>query len=386
MKQKRMRKGFSIVCAMTRKSHGLGFKNRLPWPKIKEDMDYFYSTTTMTNDCNKMNSVIMGRNTWESIPEKFRPLPNRLNIVVTSNPDKIPTIHRSQSTNDTPIIGVNSLDQALNHSYNTKYIENTFVIGGQKICEDAIQRMDCSKLFLTYINKEYESDVFFPKIPKWMNLSNSNKVVTTKGIELDFETYDSIADPESDEIQYTNLLKDIIENGESKDGRNGQVISLFGPQHTFDLQKGFPLLTTKRMFFDGVIKELIFFLRGETDANILSNQGVRIWDGNTSREFLDSRGLNHCIDGDLGPMYGYNFRAFGAPYEGCDKSYVGKGYDQLWHLVNSLVNDPNSRRHLMTTYNPATVKESVLAPCHGLTIQFNVRSNGELDCKMYQRS
>jgi dihydrofolate reductase/thymidylate synthase len=362
---------------MTEKTRGIGFKNRLPWPKLKADMEFFASITTKTASSDKLNAVIMGRHTWDSIPPKFRPLPNRLNVIITS------TLKQLQDHKDTVYVG--SLDQALQYCYSSAVIEDTYVIGGQQVYADAINRLDCSKLLLTKVDGDYECDRFFPNVPGWMRLTDSKRVVSD-GISLNFETYDNIADPNSDELQYTALLKEIVETGESKDGRNGKTLSIFGPQHIFDLQKGFPLLTTKKMFFDGIVKELIFFLRGETDANILSNQGVKIWNENSTREFLDSRGLKHYKVGDIGPMYGFNFRFFGAPYEGCDANYASKGYDQLWHLVNSLVNDKNSRRHLMTTFNPATVSQSVLAPCHGLTIQFNVRSTGELDCKMYQRS
>ena len=368
-------KTFRIICAMTARTKGIGFENELPWPRIKEDMDFFSYTTTKTVGADRLNAVIMGRQTWESIPSRFRPLPNRLNVVITS---------KSVEANDRTVY-VSSLDQALDYCYNSTIVEDTYVIGGQRVYTDAINRPDCSKLLLTKINAEYECDRFFPNIPGWMRLSGARNVMSD-GISLSFETYDNVADLESDELQYTALLKEIMDHGESKDGRNGNVLSIFGPQHTFDLRKGFPLLTTKKMFFDGIVNELLFFLRGDTDANILSSQGVKIWNENTTREFLDSRGLKHYRVGDIGPMYGFNFRFFGAPYEGCDADYTGKGYDQLWHLMNLLVNDKNSRRHLMTTFNPSTVSQSVLAPCHGLTIQFNVRANGELDCKMYQRS
>jgi len=368
-------KRFRIICAMTEKTRGIGFKNQLPWPKLKADMEFFANVTTKTVSPDKINAVIMGRQTWESIPLKFRPLPNRLNVVITSK--------QFQDANNT--VYVTSLDRALQYCYDSTVVEETYVIGGQQVYADAINRLDCSRLLLTMVGNDYECDRFFPNIPGWFRLTDSKKAITDE-VPISFDTYDNIADPTSDELQYNGLLKEIVETGESKDGRNGKTLSIFGPQHTFDLQKGFPLLTTKKMFFDGIVKELIFFLNGETDANILSNQGVKIWNENTTREFLDSRGLKHYKVGDIGPMYGFNFRFFGANYEGCDASYAGKGYDQLWHLINSLVNDKNSRRHLMTTFNPAMVSQSVLAPCHGLTIQFNVRATEELDCKMYQRS
>lgn len=353
-----MSKTFKIICAVDRNG-GIGFKNQLPWPKIKEDMKYFREITTKTTDQNKQNAVIMGGKTYESIG---RYLPDRINFIVSK-------------------IYNQPLDHTLDVCHRTEQIENIFVIGGEQLFTEAIQRLDCSEIYVTRIDKEYECDRYFPKIPSWFSLLSSRSEN-----DLTFEVYKNIADPTSDEKQYLSLLKEIIETGEDKDGRNGKTLSIFGPQHVFDLQKGFPLLTTKKMFFSGIVKELLFFLKGQTDSNILSNQGVKIWEGNTTREFLDKRGLTNYKVGDIGPMYGYNWRHFGHKYEGCENNYENQGYDQLYHLIDSLIRDRNSRRHLLTTYNPAVVSESVLAPCHGIAIQFNVRANDELDCKMFQRS
>jgi dihydrofolate reductase/thymidylate synthase len=372
-----MKKSFSVVLAYEKMDRGIGFCGRLPWFRIKEDMIHFTNITSSTTHSDKMNCVIMGRKTWDSLPDSSKPLPGRYNLVITSNPDKIP--------DDCMVRGVVSLDQALNYAYNHPMIDQTFVIGGQQTCDQAFNRTDCSKLHLTMIDGMYESDTFMPPIPRTMILRGQESVMTGVGISIVFQTFENISDPESDETQYTDLLKDIIKNGEIKHGRNGMTRSLFGPQHTFDLEKGFPLLTTKRMFFSGIVKELLFFIRGETNSNILSDQGVRIWEQNTTREFLDSRGLDYQA-GDMGPMYGYNWRHFGTEYKGCASDHTGQGFDQLSQLIESLTQDPGSRRHLLTTHDPSTVGQSVLAPCHGLTVQFNVRSTGHLDCKMYQRS
>lgn len=382
-----LRNSFSIVAAMLRCNRGIGFKNTLPWPRIPEDMNYFSKlTTNNNNNIIKINSVIMGRKTWESLPKIAKPLRSRINIVVSRNPEFKKSI--SKNIFDPFVYVTSSLDDALKLSYSKPWIGNTFVIGGEQIFNEAIERTDCSKIYLTQIdmhNSNIECDKFFPKIPRWMKLDKT-KQIRKENYTLDFEKYVNIFDPFSNEMQYLMLLKEIIDKGELKYGRNGGVKSIFGSQHIFDLKDGFPLLTTKRMFFDGIVKELLFFLKGHTDSKILSSDGVKIWDENTTREFLDSRGLTDYNTGDMGPMYGYNWRSFGYPYEGCDKDYSGKGYDQLWHLINSLINDKNSRRHLLTTYDPSTVDQSVLAPCHGLIIQFNVTNNNELDCKMYQRS
>ncbi len=154
------------------------------------------------------------------------------------------------------------------------------------------------------------------------------------------------------------------------------------------------------MTFKTIVKELLFFIQGDTDAKKLNAQGVHIWNKNTSKSFLQSRHLKYEL-GDMGPMYGFNWRHFGAKYNGCNVNYGGQGYDQLRVLLESLTRDPNSRRHLMTTFDPSTVELCVLYPCHGLTIQFYVDfdndfdpkcnptyelNKGKLSCKMYQRS
>lgn len=187
------------------------------------------------------------------------------------------------------------------------------------------------------------------------------------------------------ELPYLQLVHDVCMNNiSSRMTRNAITISTFGPQLEFDLEKGFPLLTTKKMFWKGIINELLFILRGDTDATILKNLGINIWNDNTTREFLDSRKLDYKV-GDMGPMYGYILRHQGLKYEGCDKKHEG-GYDQLLNVINLLKNDPTSRRIMMTTFDPSQVEHSVLAPCHGLLIQFYVDNKGLLSCKMTQRS
>jgi len=182
------------------------------------------------------------------------------------------------------------------------------------------------------------------------------------------------------EQQYIDLVKKILEEGELRDARNGRVYSVFGGQHTFDLREGFPLLTTKKIFYRGVIEELLFFIRGSTQTKELEARGVNIWRENTSREFLNSRGLFDYAEGEMGPMYGFNWRFFGGKYP------TGEGgYDQFEELVRGLRSDPHSRRHLLTTYDPTRLSESVLPPCHGLITQFYV-SSGVLHCHTYQRS
>jgi thymidylate synthase len=141
-----------------------------------------------------------------------------------------------------------------------------------------------------------------------------------------------------------------------------------------DISKSFPLLTTKRVFWSGVAEELLFFISGKTDTKILEEKGVNIWKGNTSREFLDKRGLQHLEEGEYGKSYGYQWRHFG------DK------VDQLQELIDGIKKDPYSRRHYMTAWNPLELDNIPLPACH-LSCQFYVSpKNNKLSCQVYMRS
>jgi thymidylate synthase len=145
-----------------------------------------------------------------------------------------------------------------------------------------------------------------------------------------------------------------------------------------------PLLTTKRTFWRGVVEELLWFLRGSTNGNELTAKGIHIWDGNGSREFLDQRGLTHREVGDLGPVYGFQWRHFGARYVDMYTDYTNQGVDQLADCVWKIKNTPDDRRIIMSAWNPVDLDLMALPPCH-MFFQFYV-ANGELSCQMYQRS
>lgn len=161
--------------------------------------------------------------------------------------------------------------------------------------------------------------------------------------------------------------------------------SIFGAQMRFDLRNDtFPLLTTKKTFFRGIAEELFWFIKGSTDAKILQDKNVRIWDGNSSREFLDKSGFHDRREGDLGPVYGFQWRHFGAKYTTCDDDYAGQGIDQLNDVINRIKSNPNDRRIIMSAWNPVDIPQMALPPCHCL-VQFYV-ANDELSCQLYQRS
>jgi thymidylate synthase len=196
------------------------------------------------------------------------------------------------------------------------------------------------------------------------------------------------------EYAYLDVLRRVMEEGEIRSTRNGQTRSLFSLKMDFSLrgENGepiIPLLTTKRVFWKGVIEELLWFLRGDTDAKKLSSKGVKIWDGNSSREALDAKGLTDYEEGDCGPIYGYQWRHFGAEYCGPGKTFLGEGVDQLGNCIELLKTDPLSRRIFMSAWNPTDLDKMCLPPCH-VSYQFYVSGlrdgQGKLYCLMNQRS
>ncbi|MCV9960973.1 thymidylate synthase [Pararhizobium sp. BT-229] len=165
--------------------------------------------------------------------------------------------------------------------------------------------------------------------------------------------------------QYLDLLRHVMENGSDRGDRTGTgTRSVFGYQMRFDLSEGFPVLTTKKLHLRSIIYELLWFLNGDTNIAYLKENGVNIWN-----EWADE-------NGDLGPVYGYQWRSWPTP--------DGGHLDQITNLVEGLKTNPNSRRHIVSAWNPALVDEMALPPCHCL-FQFYV-SDGKLSCQLYQRS
>ena len=197
-----------------------------------------------------------------------------------------------------------------------------------------------------------------------------------------------VANDSLEEHQYLNLIRNIIDNGTWEEGRNGKTKSIFGHSMRFSLANGkIPILTTKKTAWKTCLKELLWFIRGETDNKLLQDQGVHIWDGNSSREFLDSRGLTSNPEGILGPIYGRQWRQFNAPYDNETGKATGQGIDQLQQIIDQL-KDPEQRfgrRLIMTAWNPCQLDEMALPPCH-IMCQFNVHDGNKLSCAMYQRS
>ncbi|KAI9845469.1 MAG: Thymidylate synthase [Thelocarpon superellum] len=221
-----------------------------------------------------------------------------------------------------------------------------------------------------------------------------------------------------EEHQYLNLIRDILASGEHRPDRTGTgTLSIFAPPPLkFSLSTAqhaiLPLLTTKRVFTRAVIEELLWFITGNTSSTPLSEAGIKIWDGNGSREYLDSVGLSHRAVGDLGPVYGFQWRHFGAEYVDANADYTGLGVDQLAAVIKKLRDGPYDRRIILSAWNPADLSKMALPPCH-MFAQFYVSfpdaprgvdavrehlalsqvqhrqmqgARGTLHCQLYQRS
>ena len=181
--------------------------------------------------------------------------------------------------------------------------------------------------------------------------------------------------------QYLDLLRLILSEGRERNDRTGTgTVGIFGHQMRFDLRRGFPLVTTKKLHVRSIVHELLWFLRGETHVKPLHDAGVTIWDEWATADQTARFGREA---GDLGPVYGHQWRNFGATRRP-DGSYERDGFDQLAHLLEQIRKSPNSRRLVVTGWNPAEADEVALPPCHTL-FQFHVQ-DGELSCQLYQRS
>ena len=190
-----------------------------------------------------------------------------------------------------------------------------------------------------------------------------------------------------EEKQYLSIIKDICDTGDIICGRNGMTLSKNGASMYFDLRDNkLPVITTKKMAVKTCIKELLWFISGSTDNNVLIKQNVHIWDKNGSKEFLEGRGLTY-EENDLGPVYGHQWRHFNATYTDCHADYINKGQDQLMYIINALQHptEKYSRRLILSSWNPCQLDEMALPPCH-ILVQFNVNVNDELSCSLYQRS
>lgn len=352
---------------LTRKGYPIGKNGTIPW-KSKEDMKFFKSTT-------EGHIIIMGRKTFESIGNK--PLPNRFNIVISNSIDNLPF--------DNTVVA-HSLEEAIEIGQSVNSIQNTnvhvlpeemkiFIIGGGKIYEEALNKDIVDTVYHNKIGKRiYDADTFFPSKEihnsnKWekvnLNISNDSEVIYIKYFRKRNEGIDK---------QYIDLVNRIITNGEKRDTRAGKTRSLFGETLRFDLRKGLPILTTKKLFLKGCIRELLWFIKGETNIKPLIKDNVHIWDGDAYRfyktkaknnnlsleDFLKNTELENTFEtingdimkyGELGPVYGKQWTDWG-------------GINQIKEVIEKLKTNPTDRRLMISAWNVGEINQMALPPCH----------------------
>jgi len=401
-----------IACVTNYKNRlAIGANNALLF-KLQKDMEFFKNitmTNLSTNSKIDQNVVLMGRKTWFSISRERRPLKNRLNLILTNDPHLL-------RMSPLPNLSFHKLNKSVYFLTFEQFVKfykvinpNVYVIGGSEIYDLFLKKnyldQDNLKPERVYLTEVYnykpeptlEPDSFMTP------LDNSYKLISVSEKEYDkaydlhyrFLQYKYNENWILSEQQYLELAKTILENGNSRPDRTGVgTISSFGHRMEFDISETVPLLTTKRVPWRSCIEELLWFIRGDTDSKILQRRGVKIWDGNTSREFLDSRGLYHYDVGILGKGYGWQWRFFGANYSQAfaDTSYIDRnkigGFDQIAYIENLLKTDPFSRRIMMSYWNPPDFDKTSLLPCH-FSCQFYVTErNGEryLSCLFNMRS
>jgi thymidylate synthase len=313
----------------------------------------------------------MGYNTWLSLPEEHRPLKDRKNIILT----------RQKREDSDEVIFTTFENFKSFFDAKTKY----FVIGGGQIfnlfLKDDVFRP--SRIILTSITPEIsvDSDTFMnPDLFGYYNITGYSDEMD--GISLKYRyIYLSLRSGSHQEQKYLDTIKKILHLGEERTDRtNTGTISCFGESIRFDISNSIPLMTSKKVSFKNIVEELLWFCKGQTDSKILSEKGVNIWKGNSSRKFLDSRGLHDNKEGECGPIYGHQWRRFGQrPGEN------GTGVDQLKYVEELLNTDPYSRRIVISAWNPYDSDKMALLPCH-TSVQWYVTNSTHLNCLFTMRS
>ena len=385
---------FLNIVVSVNENFAIGKDNKL-LIQSKDDLKNFYKITTSVYPEGDKNILIMGYNTWADIPEKNRPLKNRYNLIITSK-------HKDKIVESEFVKIFNDIESCVDwcHSNQTGRV---FVIGGESIYNQCYLKYNhlISTIYMAKFLKHYDIGGskykrFDHAILKDMIVINRNTYNSDCSVYCSGEYYKRNMDVENitfckinlinkGEQQYLDLLQKIMNEGIREETRNGTTISLFGEKMEFDMKDGFPLLTTKKMGYKTILRELLWFIQGSTSNKELIDKNVHIWSQNSTREFLDSRGLSHD-EGDLGPVYGFQWRHSGAEYVNCHTNYEGLGIDQLQNVIDLIINEPQSRRIIMNSWNPPDLDKMALPPCH-VMCQFHVNTElNTLNCQLYQRS
>ena len=388
----------------------IGVQNELAY-YIQDDLQWFKKITVG-------HVVVMGYNTWSSLPK--RPLHKRLNIVISEKHyDELSTGYSEQIRPDYVYRSYNEFYDSFIVNKEHEHIEkklmdhelseneycylNTpfeiFIIGGARLYTDAYQKgvdsiyeTKCESRLMEDCKGVVKADIcidttiykrlYYKPCRGVAMMYQQDKERSKVEIDYSFSIYRKESLINKDETSYLELLNKVYVEGVERQTRNDVVKSCFGEKMTFDLRNGFPLLTSKKMGWRTILRELLWFLRGSTNNKELQEKNVHIWDGNSSKEYMKQRGLDYQ-EGDLGPIYGYQWRNFGDQYKGSDCK-ERNGFDQLKYMIDLIQNDPTSRRIILSAWNPPDLDKMALPPCH---IMFQIYVSGDfIDGQLYQRS
>lgn len=349
------------------KGYAIGKNGGIPW-SCPQDMKWFKETTVG-------HAVIMGRKTFDSLK---KPLKDRINIVITSK-DIV-------TNSEEKIYTVKSVEEAI-FLAKSLTMNDIFIIGGASIYKYALEHDLVDKIYIDYLSEFVEdADAFFPLFQNnnsWEEVGETVEILKGKAYAKEYVKLRG--ENNNVDTQYLDLVNEIIEHGEVKDTRAGKTRSLFGKQLRFNLKDGLPMLTTKKMFSKGVIHELLWFLKGDTNIKYLVDNGVHIWDDDAYRYYIEltkywrgPNGLEDVYDketflkmvklgsfsekilnqdksryhyGDLGPVYGAQWVKWG-------------GVNQVKELIKTLKNNPDDRRMIISAWNVDEIPNMALPPCH----------------------
>ncbi|KAI6688277.1 hypothetical protein NL676_025105 [Syzygium grande] len=372
------KRSYQVVVAATR-DMGIGKDGKLPW-KLPSDLKFFKELTSATSDPRKKNAVLMGRKTWESIPLQFRPLPGRLNVVLTRS-------GRVETKLSEDVVLCGSRASALELLASSRYcpaIENVFVIGGGQLLREALNAPDCVAIHITEIEDHVDCDTFIPSIDLsvfrrcWSTLHQAKPADFCDASNFrSFDFLPKLILERHEEYVYLNLIQEILSSGEHKIDRRGtDILSKFSCQMRFNLRKSFPLFTTrKELLWGEIVEELLWFVSGSAGAKVPPEMIRHTWGG---REHLKS--LKYREGDNLQAMSKSWHRQLRARFEGAHAEYKGQGFDELLMVIDKINKRLDNALVILSVCDPSDPKVGECPP--GYTFAKFYVEKGELSCRI----
>ncbi len=359
---------FNIIVA-TDKDGGISSDNKIPW---NYDEVFKFSRQTTVGKFRNKNYVIMGRRTFETIPKNQRPLSDRQNVIITR------TLKQEEYPN---LLICTSFEEALiSIGHRPSQYNEIFIIGGEQIYNLVVDKYLylCDKIYITKFKSTFNCDKFFPleRVSNLPRIKNDEKT-------MDYIRMFIKPNIKHQEYQFLDLLKKLNDNGDMLNTEFGMSKRLFGERIEFNVCNEIPLITTRKMDYEGIIRDLIFCVSGKTDSEIIKRTDVlNKYDKFTDRSYLDSLNLEY-EEGDVGPFLGFQLRHYGEEYDGYGKTY--EGIDQLNDLITKM-KEGETNDLILIMDNPEQRDIMNIKP-NELSAQYNISPNKKyLDCQLYIKS